>query len=116
MTLKPGSQKLYIRRGDPLEVVIGPSLLNGVAEVIADVNAILCQVRLDEDDAALVLDLAPFAALSSGGTVCTITLAGTDTDDLTPGDYKWDFQPGPNSETWVEGDVEIARDYSRDLA
>lgn len=115
MTLKPGPKNLYIRRGDIWEVTVGPSLLNGVAEVIPDVADVLAQVRATTDlDAPLIVDLAVHAALSAGDTVCTLSLTAAETAALETGtEFVWDFQPDPTGETWISGTVEIEGDVSR---
>ena len=111
MTAKPASRKLYIKRGDPFEITIGPSSLD---EVIPSAATVLCQVRADFDtDSPVIVDLGATAVLSGGNKVVTMSLTTEDTADLPVGSFKWDFQPDPDGETWVEGDVEIAGDVSR---
>lgn len=110
MTAKPGSQKVYIYRGDPWEMTIGPSSLD---EVIPDVNTILAQVRASEDDATVIVDLAANAVLSGDDKVVTLSLTPDETAALTPGTFVWDFQPDPDEETWFKGAVVIEGDVSR---
>lgn len=110
MTAKPGSQKIYIYRGDPWEMTFS-STLDGVAESVVAADA-LAQIR-ETTETETVLQYLTVAVSGAGSDIVTLSLTPDETALLDPGEYVWDFQPDPDSETWLKGDVTVEGDVSR---
>lgn len=110
MTAKPGYQRLYIYRGDPFEVTFSSSV-DDEAESVVALDA-LAQIRATPDSEDV---LAEFAVEVSGAddNIVTLSLTAEDTAALPPGTLRWDFQPNPDSETWLVGPVHVDADVSR---
>jgi hypothetical protein len=113
VTAKPGSQKLYIYRGDPWSVPFS-SVLDGEPEPVVAADA-LAQMKADTEDADPVIEFT-VTVTGDDDEIVTLSLTPEETATLSPGEYVWDFQPDPDSETWVRGVVVVDPDVSRPVS
>ena len=109
MTAKPGSQKVYLYRGDPWSMTIS-SQLDGVDETVTAANA-KAQIRASVDATEVLATMN--VTVDGTGKVVTLSLTPAETAAIAPGDYVWDFQPDPAGETWLKGAVQVEGDVSR---
>jgi hypothetical protein len=110
VTAKPGSQKVYIYRGDPWEMTFS-STLDDTPEPVVALDA-LAQVRTDTEAADVVIEFT-VAVSGDDDEIVTLSLTPEETATLEPGEYVWDFQPDPDAETWLKGAVTVEGDVSR---
>ncbi len=111
MTAKPGSQKVYIYRGDPWEMTFS-STLDDEPESVVAADA-LAQIR-ETTEATDVLIEFTVEVSGADDDLVTLSLTPDETATLDPGEYVWDFQPDPDAETWLKGAVTVEGDVSRD--